>query len=159
MRSSALLALGLSVLGPAPALLSADDQDLRYDPATVIDVTGIVEDIRETTTPPALRGLHLFMKPENGGQLDAYLGPTWFVKEFVSNFGRRSEVQVIGSKVKFGTSAVVLAREVRKGEITLYLRDKRGNPFWERQTLTSLRRAMGRVDYAAAALAQASAGR
>lgn len=143
MRSSAVLALALFVVGPGSPL-AADDQNIRYDPATVVDVTGVVEDIRETAAP--LRGVHLFIKPESGGQLDAYLGPAWFVKEFISSFGRHSEVRVIGSKVRLGNSAIVLAREVRKGEITLYLRDKRGNSLWERQTLRFPGGAAGRVE-------------
>ena len=128
MRSSVLLTFCLI------PFIVGDDREIRYDPATVVNITGVVEDIREVLAPPAVRGIHFLIKAETGGVVDAYLGPTWFVQEFVSNFGKRSEVQVIGSKVKSGNSVIVLAREVRKGEITLYLRDKDGNPFWNETT-------------------------
>jgi hypothetical protein len=127
-----LLVLGLA---PVPAKAPDQDQDLRYNPATVIDVTGVVEDIREVAAPATLRGIHFIVRAENDTVLDAYLGPAWFVREFVSNFARRSQVQVIGSKVRYGNAVVVLAREVHRGDITLYLRDKDGKPYWSETTL------------------------
>jgi hypothetical protein len=113
---------------------SADGPRIRYDPATVVDVFGIVRDIREVTAPPEVRGIHLVIQSEQGDEVDAYLGPKQFVGEFVSSFGKGSKVQVIGSKVKSGNAVILLAREVRKGDTTLYLRDKRGNPYWDEET-------------------------
>jgi hypothetical protein len=112
-----------------------DDQNLRYNPATVVAVTGFVEDIREVANPPAVRGIHFFIKPESGGgSVDAYLGPAWFVQDFVANLSDRTCVHVTGSKVKAGNAGLVLAREVRKGGMTLYLRDKDGRPLWTEST-------------------------
>lgn len=130
MRSIVLGTLTL-VLLPGIAAKDGDrDPDIRYDMSTVIDVTGVVEDVREAAAPPQLRGIHILLKADGGAALDVYLGPVSFVKEFVSNFGRRSQIQAVGSKVKAGDDTVVLAREVRRGSLTLYLRDKYGTPYW-----------------------------
>ena len=134
MRTTVVpLAICLIWLCPAPA---RDDEgsDIRYDPATVVDVDGYVTEIREVAAPAALRGIHLLITSERSGEVDAYLGPSSFVREFVESFGKRSQVQVVGSKVKTANTSCVLARLVRKGSTTLYLRDERGNPFWARTT-------------------------
>jgi hypothetical protein len=134
MRSSAVAALLLLALPQTSAKVTEPDQELRYNPATVVDVTGVVEDVREVTSPTAIRGIHFMLRTENDASIDVYLGPTWFVKEFVASFGKRSEVEVTGSKVKLGSAAIILAREVRRGVITLYLRDRQGRPFWNETT-------------------------
>lgn len=132
MRISVPLAVCLFWLYPAPA--RDDGGEIRYDPSTVVDIEGYVSDIREVSAPAAVRGIHLVINSERGGEVDTYLGPTWFVSEFVENFGKRSQVQVTGSKVKVGNSSCILARLIKKGSTTLYLRDERGNPFWPRST-------------------------
>jgi hypothetical protein len=104
--------------------------EVRYDPATVVDLTGVVEDIREVATPGALRGIHIILKTEDGPEWDVYVGPSAFVKEFVSNFRKKAQIQVTGARVKGTNPALMLAREVRRGSVTLYLRDKEGRPFW-----------------------------
>jgi hypothetical protein len=134
MRSSTVAALLLLALPQTSAKVIEPDQELRYNPATVVDITGIVEDIREVTSPAAVRGIHFLLRTENDASIDVYVGPTWFVKEFVASFGKRSEVEVTGSKVKSGGAAIILAREVRRGVITLYLRDRQGKPFWNETT-------------------------
>jgi hypothetical protein len=62
--------------------------------------------------------------------VDVYVGPSDFVKRFDVVFTQGDAIEVVGSKVKFDGAAVVLAREVRRGSITLVLRDNRGMPFW-----------------------------
>lgn len=101
----------------------------RYDTATVIDVLATVEETREVKAGP-LQGRHLTVKTEKE-TLDVYLGPTDFVKMFDVNFAKSDQVQVIGSKVKVDGADVVLAREVRKGEVSLLLRDANGQPNWK----------------------------
>lgn len=127
------LVLGFLLICAVPRVAAKDDgreQDIRYDSATVADVMGVVDSIREVAAPTPLAGIFISLKCEDGSMIDVYLGPASFAKEFVSNFAKRSQIQVTGSKVKSGNATLLLAREVRKGEITLYLRDKHGKPFW-----------------------------
>ena len=135
MKSETLVFL---LLAGSPALLAASpdkvaktEEQPRYDPMTVIDVMAAVTDVREMPRGSPLSGVHLAVKAESE-TMDIYLGPIEFVKQFDIRFIKGDQIQIIGSKVKLGSGAsVVLAREVRKDEITLYCRQKRGEPNWE----------------------------
>ena len=119
------------LLAATPNKVAPAEEQPAYDSATMVDVLAVVTDIREVPRGSPLAGIHLILKEESG-VLDAYLGPKDFVKQFEINFVKGDEVQVIGSKVKMASGVyVVLAREVRKGETTLYCRRKKGEPNWE----------------------------
>jgi hypothetical protein len=45
-------------------------------------------------------------------------------------FAKGDRVQVTGSKVKFQSADIILAREVRRDQDMIYLRDSQGKPFW-----------------------------
>jgi len=114
-----------------PNKVAATEEQPAYDLDTVIDVLAVVTDNREVARGSPFPGIHLILKEESG-TLDVYIGPKDFVKQFEITFAKGDEVQVVGSKVKMADgSRVVLAREVRKGETTLYCRRKKGEPNWE----------------------------
>jgi hypothetical protein len=52
------------------------------------------------------------------------------LKEFGMEFVKGDEVEITGSKVKLDDKSLVLAREVVKGNNTVVLRDKKGEPVW-----------------------------
>jgi hypothetical protein len=104
-------------------------EDPRYDVATVIDVDATVMDLREVARNNPLSGLHLTVKIESD-TIDVFLGPVDFLKEFEITFAKGDKLEIIGSKVKFGGAHIVLARQVRRDETTLYLRDAKGKPHW-----------------------------
>lgn len=110
--------------GPPP------DDEPRYDIKSVVDLEGTVGEATEVKPPNRLSGVHLRLRVE-GEEFDVYLGPSGYVLEFDSTFKKGSRVQVIGSKVKFGTTTIVLARELRNGGTTLYLRERSGRPYWD----------------------------
>jgi hypothetical protein len=137
-----MLALGLllTVLTVAQSLRVAaapakevNDQEPRYDPARVVNILGTVADIHEVAYPGPLSGLHLGVKAD-ARTMDVYLGPVDFVRSFDVSFAKGDRIQVVGSKVKFHDSDVVLAREVSRDGTTLYLRDERGRPYWENRS-------------------------
>lgn len=103
----------------------------RYDPATVIDVMVTVVEVRNVPRTATEPGVHVTVKLDSQA-VDVYLGPADFVKEFEISFEAGDRLQVIGSRVKFRGADVVLAREVRKQQATVYLRDRRGVPNWSR---------------------------
>lgn len=104
-------------------------EDPRYDVATVIDVDATVMDLRQVPRNNPLSGLHLTVKIESD-TIDVFLGPVDFLKEFEITFVKGDKLEIIGSKVKFGGAHIVLARQVRRDETTLYLRDAKGKPHW-----------------------------
>ncbi len=107
------------------------DQTPRYDTQTVKDFTGVVVGVREDDQNAALPGIHLSVR-EDQETYDVYLAPVSFLKLFDVEFAKGDQVQVNGSRVKCGNDTVILAKEVRRGETTVYLRDESGKPFWTR---------------------------
>jgi hypothetical protein len=59
-----------------------------------------------------------------------YLCPKSFLDDMGVSFGKGDEIALTGSKIKWGESDLILAREVVKGTDTLVLRDAKGNPVW-----------------------------
>jgi len=71
----------------------------------------------------------LMMK--NGDDVvDLYFCPKSFMDDMGVSFSKGDEVAFTGSKVKYGGTDLILAREVVKGSDTLVLRDDKGNPVW-----------------------------
>jgi DNA/RNA endonuclease YhcR with UshA esterase domain len=103
----------------------------RYDPATEMTVKGTVEEVQQITGRRGWGGTHLMLKTDQG-TLDVHLGPASFVKQQGFEFAKGDELQVIGSKVKYGQGEALIARQVAKGDKTLTLRDAHGYPAWSR---------------------------
>jgi len=121
-----LALVGLASSTPKPKQV---EPRLSDDSAIVVAVTGVVADVREVLRDTPLPGLHLLLSTHTE-VIDIYLGPAEYLKEFDVAFSKGAFVQIIGSKVNFSGGRVVLAREVRQGKTTLYLRDRTGEPNW-----------------------------
>jgi len=90
-----------------------------------------VMDVREVPKGEALCGLHLTAKTDTV-TIDVYVGPMDFVRQFEFSVTKGDRVQIAGSRVKFRGADLLLAREVRNQQMTLYLRDAKGVPNWSR---------------------------
>ena len=101
-----------------------------YDPATVISMSGIIQDVREMAHPVGLKGIHVTLRVEKR-TVQVYIGPAGFLSAFELRLAKGDDIQVTGSKVKFGGSDLILARQVRKNNEVLVLRDEHGRPYWE----------------------------
>jgi DNA/RNA endonuclease YhcR with UshA esterase domain len=60
----------------------------------------------------------------------AHLGPTNFLTQKGFTFAKGEQIEVTGSSVKYNGADAVIAREVKKGDKTVTLRDKKGVPEW-----------------------------
>jgi hypothetical protein len=124
------IALSLTLCMALTAADKAAPIDPGYDTRTVITLTAKVTEVREVSKDQPLAGVHVMVQLDSQA-LDIYVGPTEFVKVFDVAFAKGDEIRVIGSKVNFEGSAVVLAREVTLGSVTLVCRDKDGSPLWK----------------------------
>lgn len=104
---------------------------LRYDPSAEVTVKGTVDKVSQPTGPRGWPGMHIALKTATG-TLDVHLGPADFLTEKKFEIAVGDQVEVIGSKVKYKGVDAVLAREIKKGESTLTLRDAQGIPQWSR---------------------------
>ncbi len=112
------------------ASVAGAEQEPRYDPKTVINTTAVVQAVRDVDPPNALAGRHVIAKTEKQQNFDVYLAPLDYLKDFELRLNRGDEIHVIGSRVKSSGMDLILAREVRTGDTTIYLRDEAGQPYW-----------------------------
>jgi|SRR5271157_31414 len=125
------LSVALAAAGNKP---SDAPPEPRYDTATVADLEMVVVETREVAKGNPLAGVHLLARLESrqdSEPLDVYLAPSEFIKQFDLTFHAGDRVEVIGSKVKLGAVPVILTRELRRSDTTLYIRDQKGEPIWK----------------------------
>lgn len=128
--------LGICVFTLGATVFAASNQPVKasadpaYNPATIVDVDGIITGVHQVPAGSPLEGMHLTVKTKTGST-DVYLAPTEFLKIFRTNFPVGAEIEVVGSKVKAGGSDVILTRDVAIGQATITLRDPNGAETWK----------------------------
>ena len=101
----------------------------KYDPTTEAKFKGTVDELK---FPPkgSEKQIAYMMIKSGTDEIEIYLCPKSFMDDMGVSFAKGDEIAFTGSKVKEGTTDMVLAREVIKGTDTLVLRDDKGNPVW-----------------------------
>lgn len=126
---TAILITAIVVLA---SILSLAQRGARnYDPKTETTVKGTVENVTEQTGRRGFSGIHLGLKTADA-TYDVHVGPSAYVTQKGFSFVKGDEIEVVGSKVTMAGKDVVLAREIKKGDRTLPLRDAQGFPLWSR---------------------------
>jgi hypothetical protein len=99
----------------------------EYDVNAVVTIKGVVEDIHESKTRGDHPGLHLIVKTETEA-VEVHACPVRFLSELEFTLEKGDAVTVEGSRP--GGGEVLVAREITKGQTSLILRDKTGEPIW-----------------------------
>lgn len=101
-----------------------------YDTATESTVTGTISEVKKTS--PSGRGMggrHLMVETPSG-PVEVHVGPDWYVSSQSVAFEKGDALSIVGSRVKMAGSEALIAREIRKGDQVLTLRDANGIPRW-----------------------------
>jgi DNA/RNA endonuclease YhcR with UshA esterase domain len=129
-----LQVVSLTVVVLALSTVASAQRGLRgggnYDVSTETTLTGTVDSL--TMMAPERRGgggLHLVLATSSGS-IEVHVGPASFVSSHHVTVAKGDALTVVGSKVTMGGRDVLLAREIRKGDQVLTLRDARGFPLW-----------------------------
>ncbi len=101
-----------------------------YDPTTEITVKGTVEKVTEIGEH-GWTGTHLTLRTSKQ-TYDVHVGPTAYVARSGFTFSAGDQIEVTGSKIKFGGADAIVAREIDKDGKVLTLRDRQGIPGWSR---------------------------
>lgn len=102
----------------------------NYNPATETTFTGTVEQVDTAAGPGnGAGGLHLMVRSNNGTE-DVRVGPARYVESQKFAFAKGDAITVTGSKTTVSGENVVIAREIKKGDQVLTLRDSQGIPRW-----------------------------
>ena len=125
MRQTFLL---LAVVAGLSVALAAQQGKMRnYDPATETTVAGTVEDVVQIAHQGRGSGTHLKLKTD-AGVVHVHVGPTRYLEAQKFSVAKGDQITVTGSKVK----NAVIAREIKKGDTSITLRDAQGVPKWSR---------------------------
>lgn len=122
MTKRALLLIGVMA---ALVATSAAQRQRHYDPATEMTVAGTVTDVVQVAHQGRPPGTHLRLRTDSG-PMTVQLGPTSYLESQKASFAKGDQVTVTGSQVK----GAIIAREVKKGDSKLTLRNKQGVPKW-----------------------------
>jgi hypothetical protein len=127
--ASALLAFWIALPSLAQMHRGGPGLMRMYNPATEVTLKGSVEAVNQVKGPQGWGGTHLSLKTEKE-TIDVHVGPSWFLAQNKVSFAKGDQVEVTGSRVKFGDQDALIAREINKGSETLTLRNTQGFPVW-----------------------------
>jgi len=129
-RTSALMmtALLLCIVGSAFAQGASNARRL-YDPSTEITLKGTIARVTEISGRGAWNGTHLTLQTDNRAY-DVHLGPSDYVSNSGFKFSTGDQIEVTGSKLQNGGVEMIVAREIKKGDKVLTLRNRQGIPQW-----------------------------
>ncbi len=102
----------------------------KYDLSTETTLKGVtVQETKDVTLPNGQHRIRLIVK--SGDELiEVCLCPKAFLEMMDAEFAKDDHIDVTGSKVKEDDKTIILAREIVKGQNTVVLRDKKGEPAW-----------------------------
>jgi len=101
----------------------------KYNPATEITISGVVDDVVQNQGKRGRTGTHVTLK-SGSDVMTVHLGPSAFLDNNNFTVNKGDKVRVTGSKVQLGGKDVVIAREIKKADQVLTLRDEQGLPKW-----------------------------
>lgn len=131
-------AVACAAMIAVPALIAQSAQGGRgsgpmYDTHSEVTLTGTVENVQTMAGPgrggQGTGGTHLILKTA-AESLEVHLGPTWFLTERNVSVAKNDALEITGSKITLDDKPVLLARQIKKGEQTVALRDESGRPLW-----------------------------
>ena|ERR1051325_808997 len=127
-----LAGLSLLMLLIFGTLIQSQDRPMmmgHYDATKEITIKGTVEKV-EGPGSEGMHGMGLRLVVRSGGELfTVHLGPAAFVEKTMT-FGEGDAVEVTAVKMTMMGETAFMAREVKKGDKVLKLRDGNGMPLW-----------------------------
>jgi len=130
LLGAAILAVIAVVFAIHPQLRSTAAW-MPYDIGKELTMSGLVEDFRIGQCPwcgPGA-GAHLLLRTQEG-LVEVHLADAGFLRKHGYKFVKGDLVEVLGAKLIYDGGTSLLAREVRRGDQRIVLRDARGTPLW-----------------------------
>lgn len=136
LATAVFLAIAVAYVPSEAAQRSAGTrgQGPRYDTSTEVTLRGTVQQVKQVTGGMGMRnatGTHVVLETDQE-TIEIHLGPSAFIADQKLVLQNGDAVEVIGSRVSIAGAAAILAREIRKGEQAVTLRDAQGFPSWSR---------------------------
>lgn len=103
----------------------------QYDTATEITLAGTITKVETHTGRMGWNGTHLVVS-FGAETLTVHVGPSNYLVQQGFSFAAGDQIEVTGSRINFEGSNVLIAREIKKGDKVLTLRNSQGIPAWSR---------------------------
>jgi hypothetical protein len=102
-----------------------------YNTSTVETITGEVQsvDFYSYNKSSAYGGVHITVKTEKE-TITVHVGPSWYLDDNNFTINLNDKIEVKGSRVKWDSSDVIIAANIKIGDKSLTLRDDDGVPLW-----------------------------
>ncbi len=131
LRTAATILLVVGVIVALSTFSFAQDKVTlpKYDTAKEVHLAKFaVQDIKEV---PVGNGTRVVLTVKAGDDvLDVYLSPKAYLEMIEAEFAKGDEFELTGSKLMLNDKPIIEAREIVKGQNTVLLRDKNGEPAW-----------------------------
>ncbi len=113
--------------------------DPFYNTASEVTVSGTVDDVQQMTgkgsagqtwtCPRGWTGTHLMLRTDVG-ILPVHVGPSAYLAAKNFTIAKGDKLTILGSKVQYQRSDVLVAKRIAKGNEVLTLRNSAGFPMW-----------------------------
>lgn len=101
-----------------------------YKPQTVETISGTVIAVGEVTPMNGMEtGMYVVVKTRYN-DVTVHVGPCWYLEHQNVIIASGDSIEVTGSKITLDGKTVIIAKQIKKGDQVLALRDMDGNPTW-----------------------------
>ncbi len=102
----------------------------RYDFKKIETLDGEVISVDTYTSRRGVsQGVHLLV---NTGKekIEVHLAPSWYLEDRDFEIAPEEKIAITGSRINVDGEQAIIARQIKKGNETLILRDENGFPMW-----------------------------
>lgn len=130
--SLALMTVAGIVFGVSKGLKYRKKYKRKFDPDRVEELEGhILEIVTENDQDDETQGASLILETESENIIPVHLGPEWYISHQQIRFKEGDKITVVGSRVDYQNSPVIIAAQIEHGNNKLILRDESGLPRWQ----------------------------
>ena len=108
-----------------------------YDFQTTETLNGEIISLDSFPSRQGFSGTHLMVQTDKE-TIEIHLAPSWFLAERDFELTPQDKITVIGSRIDIDGQEAIIAREIKKGDRTLILRNRDGFPVWRRGQIPTI---------------------
>jgi hypothetical protein len=101
----------------------------RYDPSKEITLSGSAMYVATHPSGASWTGVYTIMR-EGTGEIEVHLAPDAFLLNEGIELKTGDSLKVVGSRVRWNGTDIVLARQITVKDKVIQLREKNGTPRW-----------------------------
>ncbi|NIT61274.1 MAG: DNA-binding protein [Aliifodinibius sp.] len=103
----------------------------EFNTSTIETIEGEVLEITYNPSKATANkmGVHMTVKTDKE-TIPVHLGPAWYLEQ-QEKINEGDKIKITGSRITFENNTALIASEIKRGNMTLQLRNKKGIPVWK----------------------------